>query len=353
VSYEERSGALSSVVIMNMFWTDDLLKKKFPKKFETDIPIPAVLVWTPSIRVYNTITEDTTLKTGETRFRKILLYPNGTMHYSVMGLTTTKCEASVFYYPMDQQRCEIIFLGDEPVQKIELKPLILESTEVNIGSALIKNEEWEIRNVKFKVEQFYSEQGVTLSFSISRRPLYLMMNFVVPLAYLCLLNVFVFLLPESSGERMSYAVTILLCLILYLNMIADRLPTSDPISLLNIYIVIQFNSSCFVVLMNILILWMYDQQQRNQPVTDFWQMFMCVLDHKYWRRGKMNVQAEKIDSEETDDKMADRKPDKESNITWCHVSQSANRCLFCLTFLFFSIQVLIFLVLLVVHYKSD
>jgi hypothetical protein len=75
VSYEEKTGTLSSVVIMNMFWKDDLLKKKISKKFDTDIPLPISLVWSPSIRIYNSITEDTTLKTGEARFNKILLSP--------------------------------------------------------------------------------------------------------------------------------------------------------------------------------------------------------------------------------------------------------------------------------------
>ncbi|XP_033747863.1 neuronal acetylcholine receptor subunit alpha-7-like [Pecten maximus] len=46
----------------------------------------------------------------------------------------------------------------------------------------------------------------------------------VPVMLLCFLNPFVFLLPSSSGERISYTITMFLSLAVYMTLIGDILP---------------------------------------------------------------------------------------------------------------------------------
>jgi uncharacterized membrane protein len=49
----------------------------------------------------------------------------------------------------------------------------------------------------------------------------------------------VFLLPVESGERTSFSFTLLLTLIVFMTMVSDRLPSSNDISIFNMYLLVE------------------------------------------------------------------------------------------------------------------
>ena len=64
--------------------------------------------------------------------------------------------------------------------------------------------------------------STTLSFHhIHRRPVYYVFNLVVPKVILALLSAFVFIIPADSGEKISYAITILLAFFIFLLLLSD------------------------------------------------------------------------------------------------------------------------------------
>jgi len=65
-----------------------------------------------------------------------------------------------------------------------------------------------------------------------------------------ILNVFVFLLPADSGERVGYAITVLLAIAVFLTISSDSLPaTSNPrISTISLLFTDVFISAIFVIL---------------------------------------------------------------------------------------------------------
>ncbi|XP_062581422.1 neuronal acetylcholine receptor subunit alpha-6-like [Saccostrea cucullata] len=325
----------------------------FSKEFEDEVPIPVSLIWSPGFSIYNTVTEDISLKISENQLHKnAFLSPDGRMRNLIVGLSTTKCDANMFYYPMDEQRCEIHFVSEEPFNKVVIRPT--RGMYLGGSTALQKNEEWEIADVTCKTDMISNYSKIIISFKMTRKSMHLFMNFVVPLMYLCLLNLFVFLLPEASGERVSYAVTLLLALILYLNMIADRLPNTTPVSLIYINIVIQLNTSCFVVLMTILTLRMYEKSQTDQPVPWFWKVFVSVTSAKCLRKPQrkihvINVKEAKVKDEkedENDDEEVQKSFDNKTGVTWVDVSRAANQFLFWMFFVLLVIQSVVFFVLL-------
>ncbi|XP_056002663.1 neuronal acetylcholine receptor subunit alpha-9-like [Ostrea edulis] len=182
--------------------------------------------------------------------------------------------------------------------------------------------------------------------------MYILLNLAVPLIFLSILNSFVFLLPESSGERISYSVTILLALVLYLNMIADRLPNSAPVSLININIIIQFTNSCVIVLFTILTLWMYNNQQENKPVSRPWGMFVQILSGGMCKKSVrskvepdqlMDVNGKMEGKEETGLK---GECDLKVSVTWAEVVQLSNCLSFTVNVFYFIVQSAIFLILI-------
>ncbi|XP_061185813.1 acetylcholine receptor subunit delta-like [Saccostrea echinata] len=337
-----------------MMWTDELIKADFSKEVTSDIPIPISLIWSPQLSIYNTVTEETVLKTSEDKYQTVFLSPNGTIRLSTVGLSETKCDANILYYPMDVQRCEIHFISNELIENVVLRPNSEENLVSNVPQVLIKNEEWEITDVKCDTNILYGVSRMVLSFTMSRHPMYLFMNFAFPLAYLCFLNFFVFLLPESSGERISYAVTMLLALILYLNMIADRLPNTIPVSLLNINVVIQLSSSSCVVWMTILTLWMYEKQQKDLPVSWGWQAFVRITTPKSCRRSQRKIRPLEEEVKGRDDKVMEDNssqgtPENEETITWMDVTNAANRSIFWIAIMFLIIQCFLFVFLIIVR----
>lgn len=111
-------------------------------------------------------------------------------------------------------------------QAIKLR-LIVQLTlpfEIDLTS---KNENWRVSELSFKENVNQRHSVITMSFKISRRSLYIMINLVSPLVIYCLLNLFVFYLPESSVERISFSLTMLLSIILYLNTITEDYHQQD------------------------------------------------------------------------------------------------------------------------------
>ena len=66
-----------------------------------------------------------------------------------------------------------------------------------------------------------------------RKPLYYVMNIMLPCLMLSLLDLLVFCLPPESGEKVSLGITVLLSFSVFLLVIADNVPqTSETAPLL-------------------------------------------------------------------------------------------------------------------------
>lgn len=354
LSYDDTTGTMSSLILMYLEWKDEFIENGNFSFEENDvIPIPLQLVWHPKILIVNTKTENTVLQTGESNYQTVLSSPNGIMKYRQIGLAITNCDANSFYYPNDEHQCELSFASDESIDEIAFNRTVMLPFEIKLTS---KNVNWKVSELSIKetVDQRHSVK--TMSFKISRRSLYIIINLVSPLVILCLLNLFVFYLPESSGERISFSLTMLLSFILYLNMITDRLPSTGPISLINICIVIQFTTSCLIVLMSIVTLCIQENNQLQKPVPMAWQVFArltsLLKSTKDNCKSKVHASSVKKNKDQEDSLEETTKDCKtntnwidEGNATWREISQKTNRLFFFITLIMFLVQVIVYLIL--------
>ena len=100
-----------------------------------------------------------------------------------------------------------------------------------------ENDEWEISHsqnsieiltrttVGFESDNWYSY--IRMPLNIKRRHRFYLLIFVLPNALLFLLSGLVFFVPPESGEKISFAITILLAQFVSLAMISDILPSSS------------------------------------------------------------------------------------------------------------------------------
>ena len=117
------------------------------------------------------------------------------------------------------------------------------------------NSVWEIINTNAYVEQETYEASVIFSMTLKRKPLYTILNIVFPSIMLAALNVFVFVLPCSSGEKAGYAITVFLAFAVFLTIVSDSLPqNSDAISLFSVYLIIQTVQSTIITVLAMLMI---------------------------------------------------------------------------------------------------
>lgn len=84
------------------------------------------------------------------------------------------------------------------------------------------------------------ESKVAFILHLRRKPLYYVMNLILPLVLLGFISLFVFVIPTDAGEKMSLAMTVFLSFAVFLSIISMQLPTnSDKTSLLGVYLVFQ------------------------------------------------------------------------------------------------------------------
>ncbi|XP_018334864.1 CHRNA7-FAM7A fusion protein, partial [Agrilus planipennis] len=74
---------------------------------------------------------------------------------------------------------------------------------------------------------------VTFTIQIRRRTLYYFFNLIVPCVLISSMALLGFTLPPDSGEKLTLGVTILLSLTVFLNLVAEKIPTtSDAVPLI-------------------------------------------------------------------------------------------------------------------------
>ena len=95
--------------------------------------------------------------------------------------------------------------------------------------------EWNIP--EFRVERhilYYPEPFIELQYTLKleRKPLYYILNIIVPCVFITFCGMLVFLLPPDSGEKVSMSVTMLLSSTVFLMVVAEIMPVqSDTIPL--------------------------------------------------------------------------------------------------------------------------
>ena len=105
-----------------------------------------------------------------------------------------------------------------------------------------------------------AEHGVIygVNLKMKRQPYFVIIIVNIPVMLLSLLSLMIFYLPPESGERMSYSITLLLALIVFLTIISETIPKkSSPLPLLLYFVGLYVLQSVFVTLATILNLRLY------------------------------------------------------------------------------------------------
>uniref|UniRef100_A0A1I7XWL0 Acetylcholine receptor subunit alpha-type deg-3 n=1 Tax=Steinernema glaseri TaxID=37863 RepID=A0A1I7XWL0_9BILA len=238
IEVNEPSQNIKMNVWMIQKWVDEMLDWD-PHEYNminTTI-LPHNVVWIPDTYLYNSVvmsrdeTErymnvraDTRYWQGKKGAEMSFLYP---------AIYTITCRLNIRYFPYDQQNCTLTisswtnsksaldYYGDE---------------EVNLQS-YIPNEEWDVISFRvYRHEYKYAccpEPWVILEASIviRRKPLYYVVNLIIPTSIITIVAITGFFTPASTSddrtEKINLGITTLLAMSILMLMVSDQMPTTS------------------------------------------------------------------------------------------------------------------------------
>ena len=120
-----------------------------------------------------------------------------------------------------------------------------------MDEALESNGQWDVVSSSSSALTETVETKVRFSIHMKRKPLFVLMNVIIPIILLSILNIFTFKIPSDSGERMGYTITVWLAFAVFLTIVSASLPqSSDTTPIVAIYIMVQLGVGTLTVLIS-------------------------------------------------------------------------------------------------------
>ncbi|XP_053373979.1 neuronal acetylcholine receptor subunit alpha-3-like [Mercenaria mercenaria] len=241
--FDEVQGKFSFIGAFSMMWHDvNMIWNPALYGGVQDVTLLYPNVWIPELILLSP--SDDVDRLGQ-KWNRIRYLFQGEAVWIPIDLIESTCSVNIRNYPFDRQKCVTSFhcLGynDYEVQ------LIAASDKFSLD-VYQENSIWSIE--KTKVTVFHSGAGsqIDLIIYLKRKPSFVIINVVTPILFLSLLNVLVFFLIPESGERVSYCITVLLAIAVFMTIVSDMLPrSSEPVPIISFKLMMDMIiSSCIV-----------------------------------------------------------------------------------------------------------
>ncbi|CAG2196041.1 CHRNN [Mytilus edulis] len=248
ITLDEVQQRLTTIGYLHISWHDEFLTWDRKQYGDLDyIYLPQSSIWKPDITLQDSYTEMEEL--GSDLILATIKH-DGSVNWTPFQVFNSYCPVSMTFFPFDRQTCEFVF-GAWSMQMNDISLLITNVSGIALERSIKENTIWTIVSTSVKATQYHEESRVIFSITLQRKPLYVMMHLVLPLVLLTLLNLFTFAIPADSGERMGYTVTVWLSFGVFLTLVGQSLPeSSESISFMDIFIVMQLFQSTLVVLLS-------------------------------------------------------------------------------------------------------
>ena len=282
---DQIEGTITSNVWLRYYWNDKHLNWN-PEHynnisqmvFNTD-PSLDQSIWTPDIYLYNTAEKPL----DNLDYTRAVVQNNGDVFWSRPGLITSTCVFDLNLFPFDVQHCYLKF-GSWVYNK-EYLNLTIYNISIDFDNYQ-QHDGWEIISNRTEyTEEKYSccldlYPDIKFHFTIMRKAGFYNINIIVPTfatAFLMLVSLFI---PWNSGERISFAVTVMLSIIVFLLILSDNLPKTDTIPLLSRMIIGLTIFSLVIVFFTVIITAMHSFKPDKDSYFIKILNKLCELDCK-------------------------------------------------------------------------
>jgi len=189
---------------------------------------------------FNSINDESSAQLDQ-RATRVRIYNTGYTFWASPYIFKTLCKINVENFPFDTQQCMLKF-GAWQYDGNEVN-IVNDKKVAALAKTRVPNGEWEVLKVDIIRKVIYYAccpdlPYPELSFVIhmKRKPLFYIVNLVLPNILIAFLAFFSFFIPVESGERVSFVITVLLSMTVFMLLIAESIPpTSDAVPMIGIY----------------------------------------------------------------------------------------------------------------------
>ncbi|XP_059159005.1 neuronal acetylcholine receptor subunit alpha-3-like [Physella acuta] len=218
-------------------------------------------IWRPRIVLLNTLDKRDIFDDDKA---PVFLAFNGSVTWVPGSLFPVSCQLDMTYYPFDNQTCYITVTA---MTLVASEIQFTTNGQINM-TFFTPNGEWEFIDGSSRVYNLSTGSSLLpsleMKFELKRRSTYLLLNVVLPIIFLSLLNLLVFIIPVESGERISYSITVLLSLTVFYSLIGSQMPsTSLTTPKITIYIGILLSFSMLSVVATVIIVFLHHREEQE------------------------------------------------------------------------------------------
>ncbi|XP_070539594.1 neuronal acetylcholine receptor subunit beta-3-like [Ptychodera flava] len=252
----EKDQFMETTVWLDQWWNDYRLMWNPDDYDGLDYSvIPVKWLWYPDLVLDNSVDGNFMLPV----WKYATVYSDGQVWMTPPGDLRSSCSLNIRYFPFDRQRCYMTF-GPWEYTANEIRLQAIKDHVVK--EKYIENVEWDLVNssvedISEELEccpgEFYSV--LQYSLVVERRPLYYIINILIPGAFMAVLTILVFYLPPDSGEKISLSISLLIALSVFSLLVADIMPpTSESLPLIGQYFLFNMTMVTLSLVMSVLVL---------------------------------------------------------------------------------------------------
>ncbi|KAM4694890.1 acetylcholine receptor subunit gamma [Discoglossus pictus] len=265
ISLNEKEEALTTNVWVEMQWKDYRLRWDPDEHHGIEMMrIPSTMVWLPDVGLENNVdgTFDIAL------YANTLVSPDGSVYWLPPAIYRSSCAIVVTYFPFDWQNCSMVFQSQTySANEIELLLSVEEDKTIEWividPEAFTENGEWAIKHMPAKkiINHHLSPddlnyQEIVFFLIIQRKPLFYIINIIVPCVLISSVSVLVYFLPaKAGGQKCTVSINILLAQTVFLFLIAQKIPeTSTAVPLIVKYLTFLMVVAIAIVINAVIVL---------------------------------------------------------------------------------------------------
>ncbi|KAM6969740.1 acetylcholine receptor subunit epsilon [Aplochiton taeniatus] len=267
ISLNEKEETLTTNVWIEIQWDDYRLAWNDSEYFGIQvIRVPYNTVWLPDIVLENNIDG----KFDVAYYANVLIYSSGYMYWLPPAIYRSTCSIEITYFPFDYQNCTLAFRSQTySANELNLILAIDADTQKPIEwvdidpEAFTENGEWAIKHRPGRkmINKRYSPddleyQEITFNLIIQRKPLFYIINIILPCSLISSLVVLAYFLPaQAGGQKLTVSISVLLAQTVFLFLIAQKVPeTSLSVPLIGKYLIFVMSVTTLIATNQIVVL---------------------------------------------------------------------------------------------------
>ncbi|XP_066118983.1 acetylcholine receptor subunit epsilon isoform X3 [Saccopteryx bilineata] len=266
ISLNEKEETLTTSVWIGIDWHDYRLNYSKDDFGGIEIlRVPSKLVWLPEIVLENNIDG----QFGVAHDANVLVYQGGFVSWLPPAIYRSACAVEVTYFPFDWQNCSLVFRSQTyNAEEVKFVFAVDEDgktiSKIEIDTeAYTENGEWAIdfcpgviRHHDDSSADSPGTSDVIYTLIIRRKPLFYIINIIVPCVLISGLVLLAYFLPaQAGGQKCTVSINVLLAQTVFLFLIAQKTPeTSLSVPLLGRYLIFVMVVATLIVMNCVIVL---------------------------------------------------------------------------------------------------